>query len=313
MPQTQVSSRHHYIPEFYLKRWAIAGELVEFSKPYGTEVKPKRVSPKQTGWGKWLYALDGLPGEAAQLPELEFFRPVDTRASDVLSKIEHGAQPLLDADRVAWAQFMLSLIFRHPEGVKATKERLFSDLAETSPAEEARWRSLRRDGDTRSMRDAFQHPNSRPAINRLAMRTLLATSSSEKIGTHLINMKWASRRLPFSAPALLTSDRPLIWFGPLENDGCHILMPLGPKRLFWACNTTEMAFSIDCQPPAVLVQFVNEMVVRRAAKFVYGMSDVHLPYVQANMGVAPELTIPDQVVQMRRIKASRRAQRRPRP
>jgi hypothetical protein len=30
--------RHHYIPEFYLKRWASGkqGELVQFSKPYGT-------------------------------------------------------------------------------------------------------------------------------------------------------------------------------------------------------------------------------------------------------------------------------------
>ena len=123
-------------------------------------------------------------------------------------------------------------------------------------------------------------------------------STGEKIGTHIVHMNWGSYSLPFQLPELLTSDRPVHWFDPPQSEGCHILMPVSPKRIFWATNTTDMALTIRTRPPADLLAFMNQHTVKRAVRYVYGQSDRHLAYVQEQMGVNPEVTIPDKLMRM---------------
>jgi hypothetical protein len=67
--------RHHFIPEFYLKRWCLGGtKLVQFSRPYGSTVKPKRLSPRETGFVDQLYSLEGLDPSVAEQLEEGYFR-----------------------------------------------------------------------------------------------------------------------------------------------------------------------------------------------------------------------------------------------
>lgn len=133
MKQTQVSWRHHYIPQFYLKRWANnKGQLVEFSKPYGPLIKPQRRYPSETGFMDKLYAIEGVPEHLTHYFELKFFRPVDTMASVVLDKMERGGKNFSASERTAWGRFILSDIptpreCRRNQGT--TCERLFGDDA----------------------------------------------------------------------------------------------------------------------------------------------------------------------------------------
>ncbi|QIJ75060.1 DUF4238 domain-containing protein [Methylobacterium sp. NI91] len=295
-PQQQVSWRHHYIPEFYLKRWCAGnGKLVEFSKPYGNEVKPKRVSPRQTGFIDRLYALEGLPESLSSQVEDDFFRPVDNRAADVLKKIESDTNNLEAEERVAWTQFLISLIFRTPENVSATRKRLSDSLTATTRAAERRWRRIRGPGFPRTLREAMEQAiaSDPMRVSRYALEVVAGNTSSEKIGNAIVRMLWGSMRMPMGIPGLFSSDRPLHWFGGLGDADCHILMPVGPKRIFWATNTIDMAALIRSQPPEILARFVNEHSVRRARKFVYAMSDMELAYVQANMGIDQESSIVD--------------------
>ena len=123
MPQ-QPSWRHHYLPEFYLQRWTSARDstgtrkLVEFSKPYGNTVRPRFVTPKATGFLDSRRELEGLLPEHAQAMENTFFKPVDTKASTVLGKMEAGVLEFTDAEKSAWAQFLMSLVLRHPENLR---------------------------------------------------------------------------------------------------------------------------------------------------------------------------------------------------
>ena len=98
MPQ-QPTWRHLYIPEFYLKRWADrggTGQLIEFSKPWGDIVKPKRVYPRQTGFLDRLNEMRGFPPETADIIKKSFFSPVASKAADVLAKMKAGIETLME-------------------------------------------------------------------------------------------------------------------------------------------------------------------------------------------------------------------------
>jgi hypothetical protein len=73
---------HHYVPVFYLSRWAGSdGCLCRFSRPYGNEAKPKRVVPKGTAFEPRLYETRGLPPEQAQTMEKDFMAKLDSDAA----------------------------------------------------------------------------------------------------------------------------------------------------------------------------------------------------------------------------------------
>jgi hypothetical protein len=70
---TNPPTKHHYIPAFYLKRWAASdGKVTEFTKPYLTIVS-KRVMPESTGFQERLYELKGYEPTLAQQVEETFF------------------------------------------------------------------------------------------------------------------------------------------------------------------------------------------------------------------------------------------------
>ena len=224
--------RHHYIPQFYLSRWTDKHhKLIEFSKPHGNIVKTRYVSTKQTAWEDKLYELEGLSAEFAQTAEERFFQPVDTRAAEALASMEAGKINLSARDRVAWSQFLLTLALRTPEHVRATVARMHQLMENVTPASEKRWRKQRNPSDPKTMLSAVLEPVNKARAQRKALESLMEVSGSDKLGNALISMQWGSRDLPFYVPALFTSDRPLQWFGALGTDDCHILLPIGPKRL----------------------------------------------------------------------------------
>src|SRR5215207_9747206 len=165
MPQEQVSWRHHYIPEFYLKQWANSkGQLTQFSKPYRDTVVPKRVYPRQTGFVDRLYSLQGVPEEQADVYERLFFRPVDSLASDVLRKLKDGITSFTGAEKSAWSRFLVSLATRHPEALAAARQRLATTVLDIDPDTERRYRRRRLPHEPRTLREALSMPRNEHAI-----------------------------------------------------------------------------------------------------------------------------------------------------
>jgi len=311
MPQKQIARRHHYIPEFYLKRWASKGRLSVYTKPYGGVVRTKPKYPKETGWIDKLYALDGVPEDRSSAFEEEFLSPVDHRASLVLAKMEANVRGFTSAERVAWTQFMLSLVLRHPENVKAVKDRLAETLLVVDQSAEKRWRAVRGASDPKTLAEALSAELARnpDSVSRHGLNLIAQTMASEKIGSHIINMKWGSLLMPVGLPELMTSDRPVHWFGALRDDNCHIIMPVGPKRIFYATNTLEMASTLSSVSPIEIRDFINSHTVRRAVSRVYAMSNSHVNYVQEFMGVDPEVTVADIITRKQPVKELRREKR----
>jgi hypothetical protein len=70
---------HHYLPVFYLQRWAdVRGRVWRYYRPRECVVASD-VAADHTGYEEWLYTL---PGTAKpQMIETEFFSPVDNGAA----------------------------------------------------------------------------------------------------------------------------------------------------------------------------------------------------------------------------------------
>lgn len=89
-------SRHHYIPEFYLKRWTDTdGKLTVFTKKPRIGPSSRRTAPAGTGYQRHLYAVQGFPPELASSVEERFFNPVDSLAADKLHLMEVHGEKLL--------------------------------------------------------------------------------------------------------------------------------------------------------------------------------------------------------------------------
>jgi hypothetical protein len=117
--------RHHYLPVFYTKRWAIGldQKLEQFHQPHGPRVKPRRLHPEAVGYVDRLYELQGLEPQLAQQIETQFFKPVDDLAARALAALEEGKKNDAwdDRYRSAWSRFLLSLMLRHPMAVQDLK------------------------------------------------------------------------------------------------------------------------------------------------------------------------------------------------
>jgi hypothetical protein len=266
----------------------LGGPLCEFSRPFGQQVKPKRVHPKETGFVYRLYELRGLPEDKAQQIEQLFMKPVDNAASDALECFySDRPRPLTARERTGWTGFILSLLLRTPEEVEAFKQGFQTDWHLTTPALERRYRKARRSGDPATFTQFLKNTDVE-YVERAAMRVLARLMLHNKeIATHVNSMHWGTVELPFDASPLMTSDRPVIRHKGLVHDDAFILMPIGPKHFFYAANTRPTEIMLRSTDAYDIVAWINETVVSHAHRYVYAVNDTPLQFVQKHMSSSP--------------------------
>lgn len=98
------SRRHHYIPTFYLKQWAMDdGCVCQFSRPHH-RVVAKRKHPEATGYMDDLYSVDGAPPEIRSYLEDHFLARTDQLAHDALQCFRNDRLDLSDDLRSGWTR-----------------------------------------------------------------------------------------------------------------------------------------------------------------------------------------------------------------
>jgi hypothetical protein len=140
MTPAKPSTKHHYIPAFYLRRWAGADDkVVEFTMPVQGKLVKKPVKPERTGYMERLYELKGYEPGLAQQVEEKFFSPVDdiaAKALDLLYRRGHYGK-WTDVQRSGWSRLMLSLMMRCPEDIALFREWWHEDFGQTNAEQEA--------------------------------------------------------------------------------------------------------------------------------------------------------------------------------
>ncbi len=270
--------KHHYIPVFYLKKWGGAdGRLVEFSRPYGSELKTRRPHADGTGYVRGLYRLPGVSDRAAELLETRFFKNVDDFASYALLRLLRrsldGWKPEL---RTAWTLFIVSILIRSPKALADIKARLMEGLPDE-------WEKARQ-------QHAAEHPDEPPlgdySVTQVEQSSLLALQrfiANPVIGTAINRMYWSVCDVSPTKFRFLTSDRPVVMTNGIGDDNAHIALPISPTMLFLATKNVETAREIQRMPFKELVFNCNKQVVRHAVKYVWASNESQVALIRSQM------------------------------
>lgn len=288
MPLRNSGPRHHYIPCFYLRRWATDGFIREFSRRDGM-VRSRAASPKSTGYQRGLNTIPGLPPELNDQIEKRFFKVADQTAADALDILESGLNTFSPRERSGWSRFLMSLMLRTPEDLAELKRR-FSELVRSAGEDEERhYASIRDDGDASTFAEWLQSVPS-DVIERRALDVFTYCIDSPLVGQRLNNMLWTVRRFYQPTYELLTSDRPIVRSHQLDKTDSHIAIAVGPRQLFVAANDMSFIRHVQSAPEGLLIKQMNLLTVSRAVKFVYGTDGRQLRFIQNRMStVVPRL------------------------
>lgn len=283
--------RHHYAPVFYLKRWAGAdGQLEQFGRPGGREVKCRRVAPTATGYLDDLYAMPGLPDHLVQQVEQQFMQQVDHQAAQVLAELERGPVAWTSATRSAWTRFIQSLQLRTPADVAGVKQRTVQDWGVSIPKIQETYESMRRLGDPATF-EAFMESKDPTVVERVGMKVLTVLIDAPEMGAFINNMVWDVLNLDEARIELLTSDRAVEQVLGLGDPKAFLTVPIGPKRLFIAARDHSTITAIARASPTDIVRRRNRATVCHAREFVWAPDRSQSSFVIKHMASVSVATL----------------------
>jgi uncharacterized protein DUF4238 len=284
----ELPRKHHYKPVFFLSRWAGEdGQLCEMKLING-KVVPRRRHPAGTGYFKDLYRTDGVPEERSQDLETNFMSPLDRDAATALDKIASD-QPIDAGDRIAWARFVLSLLYRNRECVETIKTHMAEMWSEGTSALEEEWAARRGPNDERTFAEATA--SREPAAAAISAANMMADIiANSRAVPDIANMHWMRIDLSGSEVPLLTSDRPLVFIA-LADPKAYMALPIGPHDLFVAARDDRFLKALAGGDPTAIARQMNKDVVSLARQFVWGVDDAQLDFVRTHIGSAPDRVI----------------------
>lgn len=275
--------KHHYIPVFYLKQWGGPdGRLYSYSRPYNV-VKAKPVHPDGTGYLRGLYAIEGLPSEAANVLETQFLKPVDGSAAEALQALARGEPFLITAQmRTAWCRFILSLMLRFPEALDQMKAQLRANVEKV-------YAQTRTPSDPPTF-DEYERLRGTGELARLHGKLLIDLMLASKMSRLIFQMHWGVMEFSKYRHTLLTSDRPVSTnILPMQTN--HICIPIGPTKMFFAGETERGEREFRGLDPKWVMQASNDVIVRRASRYVYGTDDRQIRFVENRLERQPKASL----------------------
>lgn len=280
--------KHHYIPVFYLKRWAgTDGRLCEFSRPYDHRVKPRMTHPAGTGYEENLYSMQGFEPSLAQQIEERFFKFTDSLAADALERlVTKGVEGEWPQElRSAWSRFIISLLLRTPPDIQALRAQWGHTFTNTDVESEEEYSKVREDGDPPTFSEYIAKMPIH-LVERYLFETYLPIVDNERIGAVINQMQWAIAKTDDAKFEFLTSDRPVVRTG-LNHQFAHIALPIGPSLLFAAVKNNETFKRFKAIPMNALVVDINTKVASQATRLAFGRSDRQLRFVGNRLGSDP--------------------------
>jgi Protein of unknown function (DUF4238) len=277
--------KQHYIPQFYQRQWAGAdGRLCEYCLRH-TSVKARMCYPAGSGYQPGLYTIRNVPQPIADHTENVFLSKTDSEAAEALRLLLLTEPYVWTAGpRSAWTRFVMSLMHRTPERVehlRATIEREYPKLLAEFQENYASMKQLG-DPDTFEEYKARMGPNPSGRATALLLQKIM---DSKTVGEHLNHMTWHVLTFGNAPQRLLTSDRPIMMTNGLTGADAHIAMPISPRHIFLAVNDNRVLRAIQAMDPNDVLHNNNDRVTSQAKKYVYGIDDSQLAFVEPRLGL----------------------------
>jgi hypothetical protein len=131
--------------------------------------------------------------------------------------------------------------------------------------------------------EEFLAKNEHPAA-RVSATSLQAQIDNPEVGTQLNKMQWSLVTFTDMKHSFLTSDRPIIMSNGLAKKYDHLVIPISPSKLFVAVNNKETNAVIKNMGEQELSRQVNHRVAIQSRKFVYGINDSQLRFIENRLG-----------------------------
>ena len=176
----------------------------------------------------------------------------------------------------------MSLELRCPEDIDGMRQDWLRRYYEVDPELAEDYANIRLPEQPETMEEYLQQ-TSEAELEEGFFEALLSTIDSQRLGNTLTGMIWGKVEFSENENELITSDRPIIRTDRLARNHSHIVLPIGPKRLFFAAETQRVADEILAMNKKELVQNVNLQIVQQALKYVYARRYKPLRFVAKHM------------------------------
>ncbi|OHC64429.1 MAG: hypothetical protein A2040_02005 [Rhodocyclales bacterium GWA2_65_19] len=273
--------KHHYLPVFYLSRWSrLDGRVIRYYRPYRAVVASP-IAPKETGYERGLYRLEGYAPDVQNTIEKKFMaRVVDDPAAHALDTLIKGDNSKLTPEhRQAWTRFVVSLHARNPGKVEHITSQADHELRQSLLTDPGEYEAIRGVDDPPTLVQWVEQ-NAPKILNNFGKQLLPGIITHPPIVDAIIRMHWWTIDIADSFPDLLTCDRPVYMSHGVMDDRCLIALPLSPRFVFIATRSQSTFERVMARGIKSIAELINESMVMQAEKYVYGAHDRHLHFVE---------------------------------
>lgn len=281
-------SKHHYIPEFYLKRWAGSdGRMVRYTSPVPGKIVARRCFPSEVGFRADLYRAPIDDPIAAQQLEASFFSKLDNMSAKALDNLLVSDRRTLHRESVdVFCVFIFALLHRTPFYFDALIRGGTRIFERTILGLEHRYDELRAPDHPPTFRE-FVATIDEADPERKTLEVIPRLVVNSNILKFLRGMHWAVLVMKDLWPNLLLSDDPLVRTNGLRNDGGHVAIPLSPNHLMIGAWQVEKISEFRRSDPLFLVKQVNKQTVETAREFVVATDERQRCFVENRFGKNP--------------------------
>ncbi len=277
-----VPLKHHYLPEFLVRRWTDTSRnfVFEYSRPH-QEVSVRRRLPAETGFQAGLYSIPTRDQPAAREEiELRFMQQLDNDASLVLEGLERtGEKPSDSVEASAWTRFLMSLVYRTPAEVTRIEEKIRGP--EFSWRMEEAYQKIRGEGDPASYEEWSRADED--SVHEAKASLLRRIIDSEFVGQRLNDTPWYVGDVR-SGHDLLLADNPVVTSNGVGTERGFLIVPIGPTKFFLATANPQVADTfMQLNEQGRLGAHLNQASVRQADRLLIGATDLHKQFVEERM------------------------------
>ena len=275
-----VPKKHHYVPEFYLKRWAGEDRKVSDFRRFDGRLVHRRRFPSETGFEIELYSIrTHTDPQRRQIIEKGLMSRVDNGASRALEYMEETGNPPGDSEhRNAWTRYLLSLIYRSPMQVERLRQKIAANRDEVLDNVAHRYADLRGETDPDTFEEYLAKDDGRIEEESLLplMRNVI---NSEKVGTALIRMTWGIMQFKLLTHGFLTCDIPIMLSDGLGHRDSFVMLPISPSAVFIAAARKQVIDSFASQNATVLERALNIAIVQQARQVVISRDEAQRRFI----------------------------------
>lgn len=280
MPQT--THKHHYVPEFLLKKWALSPNDSSVCAYYWDRHR-NTLSCRTRGAKAFCYELDLFAVNVRDKPpdvlETKFFGPIDTQGAAAMDKlVKNGIEALTGDDRFHFTRFLCSFEPRRPSLIHELRER-GPEIMEQDIDNDQSFRAVLQEHGFDKDPSFYARQRGLLSEDR-AVANVQGLVDDRNYGPKFINWHWSVARARTGQGAFVLSDRPLIRKKAFDDPEAVWLLPLDPYTVFYASKQESRKTVTNGRE---FLKSLNKHSVQQADKYVFCIDASHEPLLRKHM------------------------------